>query len=289
MPTTDGDSFAVPRSAASVILIRERTGTGEVEVFLMRRHRNASFMSSAFVFPGGAADPGEDDLRLTAARELFEEVGVLLCDGEVMSERREEIRRALHQDHDARPPAGSPAAAPRRLAELLAQDQATIALDGLHYFAHWITPSLEKKRFSAVFYIALMPPGQTPVIDNREAVDEVWVTPAEALARSGELRLPPPQVRTFWELDAASRSGVDPVLELARTRGDHRHAVMPRISSNGTPLTILLPWDPEYHSAGKGEALAVPGDHPLAVGPSRFVLEDATWKHIEAPSSPSAD
>jgi 8-oxo-dGTP pyrophosphatase MutT (NUDIX family) len=38
-------------------------------------------MSGAFVFPGGAADPGETDPRVTAARELFEEAGVLLAKG----------------------------------------------------------------------------------------------------------------------------------------------------------------------------------------------------------------
>ena len=35
-------------------------------------------MASAFVFPGGATEPGEDALT-AAARELFEEAGVLLA------------------------------------------------------------------------------------------------------------------------------------------------------------------------------------------------------------------
>src|SRR5215467_10074102 len=64
------------REAASVILLR-RAKPG-FEVFLLRRHKRASFMASAFVFPGGAAEPGED-ARTAAARELFEEAGILLA------------------------------------------------------------------------------------------------------------------------------------------------------------------------------------------------------------------
>ena len=66
--------YPTPRDAATVILLRP-AATG-FEVFLLRRRKNASFMGGAFVFPGGAADPEDGgDLRVTAARELFEEAG----------------------------------------------------------------------------------------------------------------------------------------------------------------------------------------------------------------------
>mgnify|MGYP002379523945 FL=1 len=55
------------RDAATVILVR--TGAKGPEVFLLRRRKNASFMGGAFVFPGGARDEGEDDLRVTADRK----------------------------------------------------------------------------------------------------------------------------------------------------------------------------------------------------------------------------
>src|SRR4051794_18517700 len=66
---------AVPRLAATVILFRDRPKGAEV--LLLRRNRGASFMSDAFVFPGGKIDEGETPEE-AAARELFEEAGVLL-------------------------------------------------------------------------------------------------------------------------------------------------------------------------------------------------------------------
>lgn len=271
-----GGAWATPRRAASVILARARAGTGELEMFLLRRHRKSAFMGSACVFPGGAADPGEDDLRITAARELFEEAGVLFADRELPASQLAEWRDAVN-DGGA------------NLHELLAGAGAALDLDAFHYFAHWITPSIEHKRFSAEFFVAQLPPGQTPSFDNRETVDEIWVTPAEALERTGELRLPPPQVRTFADMLEPAAAGIDGLFAAADARARDPHPIMPRVcplKSGG--FALLLPWDPAYVSGGVGDLHEMPADHPLAVGPSRFVLEEMTWKNVDAPSSPRA-
>lgn len=266
--------YATPRDAASVILVRARSGSGDAEVFLLRRHRKASFMSSAYVFPGGAADPGEDDPRVTAARELFEEAGVLLCRQPVEAERLADWRHRLHEGTAT-------------LADLLAGHGAELDLDALTYYAHWITPSVERKRFSARFFVAELPAGQVPSFDNRETVDEVWVTPAEALERAGDLKLPPPQVRTFADMLGAGGAGVTAVVADARSRAGHRHPILPRMFQLAAGFALLLPWDPDYHRA-TGAAHAMAPDHPLARGPSRFVLEDGTWKNVSAPDSTTA-
>ena len=240
----------------------------------MRRHRKTQFMGSACVFPGGAADEGEEDLRITAARELFEEAGVLFADRELPAETLAAWRAAVNEtDAD--------------LAGLLAGEGASLDLEAVHYFAHWITPSIERKRFSAHFYVAALPAGQTPSFDNKETVEEVWVTPAEALARAGELRLPPPQVRTFIDMLRPAESGIAGVLAAAAARAEHPFPIMPRmcpLESGG--FALLLPWDPDYAARGVGDLCEMPADHPLATGPSRFVLEEMTWKNIDAPSSP---
>ena len=269
-----------PRLAAAVILVRARAETGELEVYLQRRHARASFMSSAFVFPGGAADAADRDLRVTAARELFEESGVLLSSAPVAEDTRAAWQTLLLTGAVT-------------MDALMAQGGARVDLDALRYFAHWITPSREGKRFSAVFYLATMPAGQTAAFDNNEMVDEVWVTPDEALANAAELRLPPPQLRTFLDLREPARLGMDALLAEAALRAAQPYPVLPRMATPaaGEPpqMTLLLPWDPEYQSRGTGEALAIPAHHPLAVGPSRFVLEGNSWKHIDAASSPSAE
>jgi 8-oxo-dGTP pyrophosphatase MutT (NUDIX family) len=257
--------------AASVILLREaRHG---FDVFLVRRHRGASFMASAYVFPGGVAEAGED-ARTAAARELFEEAGVLLAkDSAAASDtlelpNRDHIRRRILD--------GAPANAALQLAGL------TWATEALAPWAHWITPSIEPKRYSARFFVTELPPGQEPAFDATETVDQVWVAPRDALARAAELQLPPPQVRTCWEL--AQHASIEAVLAASRMRAEEPHPIMPRLAPSDRPC-LLLPWDPEYVTKGTGEAMPLGYRPRWATGPSRFVMEDRRWKHVEPPST----
>ncbi len=258
-----------PRPAASVLLLRAGAG-GAAEVFLLRRHRGASFMARSFVFPGGAVDPGEeDDPRRAAARELFEEAGVLLADRPVDDAERARLRRAA-------------AAEGTDFAALLAEAGLTLLLDRLEPFAHWVTPSAERKRFSARFYTALLPQGQTPSFDAVETVDELWVTPQEALARSAELRLPPPQLRMLTELTEPAAEGPEAVQAWARARAPHVRPIVPRLLlDEAAPqgFCLLCPWDRDYER-GQGEGEPFPPGHPFGGGASRFVLDrDGAWRH----------
>ena len=223
-----------PRDAATVILLRARSQDGAAEVFLLRRHRGASFMAQAFVFPGGARD-GDEDLRQTAARELSEEANVRL-------------------------------------------DAASLVP-----FAHWITPSAEKKRFSAHFFVGVLPEGAEPRFDGAETVEQLWVTPEDALARSLELNLPPPQLRTLHDLREVARRGPAAVLAFARVREKQIRPIVPRLALiEGAPngFALLAPWDPEYTTIGLGEGEPFPADHPFAGGPSRFFMEGTAWRHV---------
>ena len=67
-----------PRQAATIILVRG--GAQALEVLLLQRNPAARFMGGAWVFPGGAVDPGDADHRAAAVRELAEEAGVTLPD-----------------------------------------------------------------------------------------------------------------------------------------------------------------------------------------------------------------
>jgi 8-oxo-dGTP pyrophosphatase MutT (NUDIX family) len=99
---------AVPKKAATVILLRDKIPEG-FEVFLLKRHEKSSFMGGNFVYPGGRVDQDDGSLEIcslakgmtfddaqtilggtfsreesfahwiAAIRELFEEAGILLA------------------------------------------------------------------------------------------------------------------------------------------------------------------------------------------------------------------
>ncbi len=196
---------APTRPAATVLLLRD-TPQG-FEVLMTRRSATASFAPGAYVFPGGGIDAadaqahplatrraGQGDVQLTQAiaaiRESFEELGVLL---------------AQHGD-------GSPVS-PARVAQLdrqmpffaqCEQHQLKLAADGVFTLAHWITDRDLPRRFDVPFLVARMPEGQTPVADEAEQFEPVWVSPADALARhqAGGFFIIFPTIRTLERLQA---------------------------------------------------------------------------------------
>src|SRR5262249_11739919 len=94
---------ANPRPASTVVILRD--AAAGPEVFMVRRHEGTAFMGGAHVFPGGRVDAADNDgsdawcdgvaeaarqlpgvdraqavaYHVAAARELFEEAGVLLA------------------------------------------------------------------------------------------------------------------------------------------------------------------------------------------------------------------
>ena len=264
------------RDAASVILLRRGVdgaggGGRGYRVLLVRRKRGASFMASACVFPGGGSEPSDPpgDLAATAARELFEEAGVLLATPDPSPAQRAELR--------GRQAGGEP------LATLLAASGLALHVTALRPWSHWITPSHEPRRFSARFFVAECPPGQDASCDDDETVEHLWVTPSEAVVRAGELALPPPQVHTLWQL--MRMPTVDDVLAYATAHAATIAPILPRVAIDPRGICLLMPWDPAYHTLGQGDALAVPpaAAAPWATGKSRFALVDRTWIYEHAP------
>lgn len=257
-----------PIPAATVILARPAPGA--LEVFLLRRHKASGFMSNAFVFPGGKVDATDAGVEAAAVRELFEEAGVLLCEPALPAERRVAWRRRL---------LGGEAT----FAELLAEERLVVAAERLHFWARWITPSMEPKRFDARFFLAELPAGQIPSFDDKETVEELWITPAAALERqaAGDLRLPPPQIRTLTEL--AALPDLPSAVAAAARRRQATGAITPRFLQVDGKITLLLPWDREYLS-GAGEGAPLAAEHPFAGGMSRFVLDGMVWRLATAGS-----
>jgi 8-oxo-dGTP pyrophosphatase MutT (NUDIX family) len=202
-----GAAPAVPVPAASVILLRD-LAAGGVEVYMLRRPARSSFAADAYVFPGGALDPGDGSpaslgcapgldpraaaarlgiegedaprrsvaLHLCAVRELFEEAGVLLG-------------RPSGSGHLGPEDTGRLAAA--RAALLAGGDLGGVLGDRglepapelLRYVAHFITPAEAPRRYDTYFFLTAAPAGQEAAAHPAEAVDGGWHVPAALLER----------------------------------------------------------------------------------------------------------
>jgi hypothetical protein len=91
-------------------------------------------------------------------------------------------------------------------------------LSRMIYFFHRVTPEIYSMRFDTRFYLAPLPPHQSPLPQSEEVTHTLWVKPAEALARVYEHDLPmlPPtttvledlaEIDTWAELRARYRLG----------------------------------------------------------------------------------
>lgn len=254
------------RRAASLILVRN--GEPGLEVLMLRRaERQGDLRSGVTVFPGGVLDPrdhevygrvhGADDAALSArmglpaggmdyaiaaVRETFEEVGLLIAHG---------------ADGHAVTPAQALALAPWRdrlhrneatMGMLCDAARLTIDLSGLAYHSHWLTPPGSPKRFDTRFFVAEAPAGQQAVPDLAEAVDLMWLTPAEALSPGRGLKLLPVTAVTLKEL--AAFADVAAALAAARDRGP-TPCVMPRRAVRAGKPVVVLPHELPYAEIGR--------------------------------------
>jgi ribonuclease/clavin/mitogillin len=145
------------RNAASVVLHRS-----DGRVFWVRRGEQLRFAGGFYAFPGGAVDlDNGDHLDATeapsvaaAARELFEETGVLAVPGaeRVPQAERKAVREWLLKGEAS-------------FAELLLRHG--LKLDASQFLpaGRWVTPLAMPVRFDARFYLVELPPGE---------VAEVW-------------------------------------------------------------------------------------------------------------------
>ena len=263
---------ATPRPAATLVLLRDaRDG---LEVVVMQRSHQSSFMGGAIVFPGGRVEThdgrdawgtevvtlGEgawwDDegfaARVAGSREALEEVSIVPLTGGALRHEEAETLRA-----SARQPAPALQAALAGLGRKL-------DLCSLVPLARWVTPEAESRRFDARFLIARAPEGQEGVMDEREAIRTFWARPASLLDdwAKGRVSLFPPTHRTLEQL--AAHTTVDDALRAAR--GATLDVICPRFVIDGGIPTLALPGDPLHDVRER-----------RSPGGSRYVLRDERW------------
>ena len=220
---------AAPRPAATVLLLRD--SPEGIEVLMTRRSLTASFAPGAYVFPGGGIDAldatshahaqrrhTQSDLHLTQAiaaiRESFEELGILLA---YRADQRMATSEDIDRLHRSQPFTAQCAALGMKL-----------AADQVFVLAHWITDRDLPKRFDVPFLVARMPEGQTPVADESEQFEPVWVRPAEALKRheAGDFFIIFPTIRTLQRLTPFNN--VQAVLDACATNDEPLWTSCPR-------------------------------------------------------------
>jgi len=270
---------AEPRDAATVLLLRD-VDDG-FEIYLVRRHQKSGFMGGAHVFPGGTVDAADGELAVwqrthgldgeeasarlgeelaqdraralfvAAARETFEEAGVLLgLEGEAPAALRKRAN------------------AGEAFEALLAEAGLSIALGDLWPYARWITPEVERRRYDARFFLVRAPADQRPAPDLFETTEGAWMRPQRALAAAaeGQILLPPPTLRTLENL--AEEPSVQAALDHARER--RPPLIAPRFLLVGQTPTIVLPGDPEHPV----QQAAVPGGSRISLIDGRWVSQD---------------
>jgi len=258
---------AVPRDAATVVVVRE--STAQPEVLLMQRAERGDHNSGAWVFPGGLVDPGDrkagawaagmTDERasallgveggglaffIAAIRECFEESGILFAQdehGAVASLEGEPGALLAALRHELENGACDMGQVCRRFSLRLVPEQ-------LHYIGHWLTPVGRAKRFDTRFFLALAPARQIAIHDASETLDHVWITPAAALSSGNARRLMTP-TRAMLEL-LLPFSSVQALEDWARSDRTVQR-VLPRLALGPAGVQPLLPSHPAFEEVGK--------------------------------------
>ena len=266
------------RLAASLLLLRD--DDDGLQVLMMRRaERDGDFRSGAAVFPGGVVDardrhahgfvlgPGDADLStrlgvaeggldfvVAALRESFEEVGLLLAtdlagDPFDAAARMDQLHPWRGRLNDGLSSA----------AEFCQHFGLRLDGRGLAYYSHWLTPPGMPRRFDTRFFCALAPQGQEATADQGEAVELMWLTPAQALQPERGLKLLP-----------VTRSLLQDLARFGRAADAHGEALqrkdialtMPRVGRTRRGTRIVLPDELPYAEiarldpSGRGDVAA---------------------------------
>jgi 8-oxo-dGTP pyrophosphatase MutT (NUDIX family) len=296
---------AIPKKATTVILLRGKEPMG-FEVFLLKRHEKSSFMGGNFVYPGGRVDREDGALELCSfskgmtfeeaqtilggettspeesfaywiagVRELFEEAGILFAydqKGNLFQIKSREEQEKF-SNYRAQLQKGK-----ITICQMVQEEKLLLALDQIHYYAHWITPEARSERFDTRFFLSRYPLGQEASHDQKETTAGVWLTPQKALEENlkGEVMLSPPTLKTLEDL--FQFKSVDEVFHSLKSK--HIQPILPILTKISSGPLIVFPWDPEYQIYQRGEIqvhldhgqLSQPGDNT-----TRLLMNEGRW------------
>jgi endoribonuclease LACTB2 len=192
---------AVPKDAAAVVLLRARAegdaaDAADPELFWARRGARLSFQGGFWAFPGGQRDAADAEtpvdncdgperraLIACAARELFEETGVLAARG-ADSLTRGQLASVLDDFTSGR----------MTFDALLAHYGLRLDARDFRFVGRWVTPPFSPRRFDTWFFLVRCPRKQEPRLLTPEFDAGGWTRARGALdawLRSEAVAAPP--------------------------------------------------------------------------------------------------
>ncbi|MBO9534010.1 MAG: NUDIX domain-containing protein [Solirubrobacteraceae bacterium] len=206
------------RPAATLMPVRD--GERGLEVCLLRRNPNSTWVAGLALFAGGGVDARDEDPALTercvlpaggapagglapwiaALRETYEEIGFLLATDPAGSWAHQDAAR--HARLAAQRTAID--AGTVTFAAVLAREELQLRIDLMRFVAHWVTPPGQARRYDTRFYLAPAPPDSPADPDGIEIVGAGWIRPTLAIAQqeAGELPMLPPTLGALHWLAA---------------------------------------------------------------------------------------
>ncbi len=196
---------SIPRDAAAVILLRHQTNPLDPEVFLVRRREKLSFLGGYSAFPGGQFDETDahalmencDDAETRsaiscAARELFEETGVLVARGgdALTAGQRVSLLDDLQSGRMSWP-------------ALLEHYDLHLDANDFTFVGRWVTPPFSARRFDTWFFLVNCPPKQEPRLPfegELEHGDWIPASAAHTLWEHSQILAVPPVVHALKTL-----------------------------------------------------------------------------------------
>jgi 8-oxo-dGTP pyrophosphatase MutT (NUDIX family) len=239
-----------PLAAATVVLLRD--GRDGLEAYLQRRPAAMGFAGGLWVFPGGRVDEADRDPGVDASWDgpppgaWAGRLGLSLDEarGQLVAACRETLEEAgLLLAAPAPGPAETAAARGELLAgegsfaEVLARLGVRLDTARLRYWAWWVTPEEEPRRYDTRFFLAGVPEGAAVTAHLAEAERERWLPPAVAAADQAMPMLPPTR---YTLRDLAPFATVKEALAAAEGRRVER--ILPVLEG----AELVMPWRERY-------------------------------------------
>ena len=273
-----------PRLSSCTILARIRQGA--FEIFWAKRRPELAFLGGFHAFPGGSLEAGDEHIPMSAApqdpdleslvgcaaRELFEEVGLLFTDDGPVSRHNAEDADALERIRALE--VLEPQRGEETFADLLlASPFAAIRADRYRPIGRWTTPEWIPIRFETEFFLTVLTEEEANAvhsdalckdIQTSELQDAEWITPALAIERHehGQVMLSAPTIALLRQMKA-------------QIEGD-KHEELGRVDQDAMdPLTLIEHIGGTYMISLESPTIP-PATHTncAIIGEDRFVVID---------------